>query len=606
MYEPFFGFRERPFELTPNPRYLVLTEGHRRAINNIEYAIACREGITVLIGEAGSGKTTVIRIAIERQPGPVNCVHLTNPALTRAEFFEMLAVRFDLSERARQSKTALLLELEARLRDCHRANEPSVLIVHEAQTLPTRLLEEIRLLANIGANGDTLLSVILAGQPGLAKRLDHPSIAHLKQRVGLWCELPPLTVQETAAYIYTRIQTAGGTAAQVFTSEAVKLIHTAAKGIPRAINLIADNALLAGLVAEQRPVTGRIVQDVCRDFRITHVEDGAFVETLKTTESAQERPISASALRQQCRLAAKSLKPLPPSDVVRLTTDAFPVETPAGNSHAVRPGSSRWLAQSEAGGSLAPDGPGDDITLPSLPRRSKSFDLNLSHKVVGAAAMSPASREQYRRLAATLHNGRVTSGVKVIMVTSAVGGEGKTLTAANLALTFSESYQRRVLLVDADLRRPSIHQLFLDDPGARAAHLAPHDQRPPSVSQVTPGLGILTIGLPTSAPMAELTSDRMERLLKEAREAFDWIVIDTPPVALLPDASLLASLVDGVILVVKAESTSLPLVQQAIQAIGRKKTLGFVLNGAREQPSSARYRYGEGEQLTPAVGSRSR
>jgi capsular exopolysaccharide synthesis family protein len=243
----------------------------------------------------------------------------------------------------------------------------------------------------------------------------------------------------------------------------------------------------------------------------------------------------------------------------------------------------------------------DDVTLCS-PSRTwlESLDARLSHKVVGAAHMSPASREQYRRLAATLHNGRVSRGAKVIMVASAVGGEGKTLTAANLALTFSESYHRRVLLVDADLRRPTIQQLFLHNRTAPSDHVAPHDQRPLPVSQVTPRLGILTIGSPSSAPMAELTSERMERLLQEAREAFDWIVIDTPPVALLADASLLASRVDGVILVVKAESTSLELVQQAVEAIGREKTLGFVLNAARMQPS-AQYQYDESQQLTPSA-----
>jgi general secretion pathway protein A len=328
MYEPFFGFRERPFDLTPNPRYLVLTEGHREAISNIEYGIASRKGITLLIGEAGSGKTTVIRTAIERQPASVLCVHLNNPALTRAEFVEMLAARFDLSERARQSKAALLLELEALLRYRHQANETSVLIVDEAQTLPSHLLEEIRLLANIETNDEKLLSVILAGQPVLATRLDDPSMTQLKQRVALWCDLRPLTLQETAAYMLTRIRSAGGIAAQVFTTEAVTLIHAAAKGIPRTINVIADNALLTGLAAEQRPVNSQIVQDVCRDFhikqqahvtrpavadglsppaasngsscdsRVTGLEAAAFVDASKTTGSAPERAVFARASRQ--------------------------------------------------------------------------------------------------------------------------------------------------------------------------------------------------------------------------------------------------------------------------------------------------------------------
>src|SRR5918998_5145425 len=103
MYEKFFGLRERPFDLTPNPRYLVLTDVHREALSNLEYGIASRKGITLLIGEAGSGKTTLIRTAVEKQPARVHCIHLNNPALTRAEFVEMLAQRFGLSEAARTS-----------------------------------------------------------------------------------------------------------------------------------------------------------------------------------------------------------------------------------------------------------------------------------------------------------------------------------------------------------------------------------------------------------------------------------------------------------------------------------------------------------------------
>ena len=157
MYEAFFGLRERPFDLTPNPRYLVMTEVHREAVASIEYAIATRKGMTLLIGEAGSGKTTVIRTAIERQSTCGHYVHLNNPALTRPEFVEMLGARFDLSQRARESKTALLLELEALLRQRHAANETTVMIVDEAQSLPSSLLEEIRLLANIETNDEKLL-----------------------------------------------------------------------------------------------------------------------------------------------------------------------------------------------------------------------------------------------------------------------------------------------------------------------------------------------------------------------------------------------------------------------------------------------------------------
>jgi protein-tyrosine kinase len=218
----------------------------------------------------------------------------------------------------------------------------------------------------------------------------------------------------------------------------------------------------------------------------------------------------------------------------------------------------------------------------------------LGHKLLTDPNVSPASREQYRQLAATLHNAQTASGVKAIMIASAVAGEGKTLTAANLALTFTESYQRSVLLVDADLRRPSLHKLFEIRELARAGDRVSVPQRhAPRVWQVTPRLGILTTALPCAAPMAELTSERMRQAIREARHTFDWIIIDTPPVALLSDASLLASVVDGTVIVVKARSTPLDLVKRALDTVGRQKTLGVVLNAASRRPQDSPYGYDE-------------
>jgi general secretion pathway protein A len=276
MYDAFFGLRERPFDLTPDPRYLVLTSAHREALSSIEYGIASRKGITLLVGEAGLGKTTVIRAALARAQSRVHCVHLHNPALTRDEFIEMLAAMFDLSAAARRSKAVLLLELESLLRQREAAGETTVLIVDEAQSLPLELLEEVRLLANIETNERKLLSVIMAGQPELAARLNEQALRQLKQRVALRCTLRPLTAQETAAYLAGRLAAAGGAGAiQVFTREAVAAVHEASKGIPRTISVIADNVLLTAFAVGVRPATRQIVLDVCKDFDLPAAGDVA-------------------------------------------------------------------------------------------------------------------------------------------------------------------------------------------------------------------------------------------------------------------------------------------------------------------------------------------
>jgi general secretion pathway protein A len=277
MYEKFFGLRERPFDLTPNPRYLVLTDSHQEALSNLEYAIASRKGITLLVGEAGSGKTTVIRAAIDRQPARVHSVHLNNPIMTRAEFTELLALRMGLSERAARSKAVFLVEIEALLRHRHARGEATLVVVDEAQSLPLELLEEVRLLVNIESDDHKLLSVIIAGQPELATRLNDISLRQLKQRVALRCHLRSLTEVETSDYIDGRVKAAGGLGKEIFTGEAIALIYERSRGIPRTVSVIADNALLGGFATEENPVGVSIVKEVCRDFDLGEPETHAKV-----------------------------------------------------------------------------------------------------------------------------------------------------------------------------------------------------------------------------------------------------------------------------------------------------------------------------------------
>jgi len=213
-------------------------------------------------------------------------------------------------------------------------------------------------------------------------------------------------------------------------------------------------------------------------------------------------------------------------------------------------------------------------------------------KLVVCEAMPSGSREQYRRLAAVLHASQEATGLKVVMVASAVPAEGKTLTASNLALTLSESYQRRTLLIDADLRRPSLEALFGLARGAGLSEClkAPADT-PLAVQHVSDKLSVLPAGRPDADPLAGLTSDRMNRLLTEARGVFDWIIIDTPPVMLLPDAHVLASMVDGALLVIRADATPYDLVRRAVETIERNRILGVVLNSVSpdHQPGYGSY-----------------
>jgi capsular exopolysaccharide synthesis family protein len=218
------------------------------------------------------------------------------------------------------------------------------------------------------------------------------------------------------------------------------------------------------------------------------------------------------------------------------------------------------------------------------------IDARYAGKVVIDQNISAESREQYRRLAASLHHAQAATGIKIVMLTSAVMGEGKTLTASNLALTLTESYQKQVLLVDADLRRPALQKLFgLRHNAGLSETLIEGSERKVQVHQISQRLGVLAAGRPAKDPIAGLTSARMRRLLEEARGGFDWVIVDTPPVAMLPDANLLAAMVDGAVIVVKAGATPFELVTRAVNAVGREKILGVVLNSVTEHAGHAYY-----------------
>jgi general secretion pathway protein A len=306
MYQQFFGLHSAPFDLTPNPDHLLLTPMHREALNMLQYGISARKGIILLVGEAGTGKTTLLRksLSLNRQTSPktgVDMAYVVNPTLSRGEFFQQLTDAFGLDADAAASTAAFLKHLEQRLIERRKAGLNTALIVDEAQRLSDELIEELRLLVNIELDDAKLLPLVLAGHPELAERLNAHHLRQFKQRIVLRYSLSAFALEDTAAYIIGRMRLAGGDATRVFTREALVAIHQASGGIPRTINVLCDNALLTAFGLQRRRVGKEIVEEVCRDLHLPSAASRAGAEHSGTGQ----QPANGTTGRHDDNVAAR-------------------------------------------------------------------------------------------------------------------------------------------------------------------------------------------------------------------------------------------------------------------------------------------------------------
>ncbi len=268
IYNAYFGFSENPFNISPDPQFLYRSPQHEEALANLIYGVRSRRGFIVLTGEVGTGKTTMLeclRDYLDSQR--FEFAYLFNSRLTPDQFFEMMAYDLDL-KCDRKSKTDILFALNTLLIQQAERGRTCVLIVDEAHNLEWDVLEEIRLLGNLENRQGKLLQIILAGQPELDRKLDASNLRQLKQRIVLRCSLDPLTPDETAAYVHTRLARAGMPNQKVFSPEMLEEIYRRSRGIPRVINLLCDNLLVTAFAMEQRVATLEMLDEVCHDLRL--------------------------------------------------------------------------------------------------------------------------------------------------------------------------------------------------------------------------------------------------------------------------------------------------------------------------------------------------
>ena len=265
MHTDFYGLKELPFALTPDPRYLYFTPSHTEVMANLHYGIESGRGLIVVTGEVGTGKTTLLRWMMQRLDRTVMVAYIFNPRLAVTEFYQHLATLFNIG--TGENKSDVLLELGKVLEARHNCGLRTVLVVDEGHGLSTEVLEEIRLLCNFESDTAKHLQIVLTGQPELREVLNQPNLRQLKQRVALRCEITALpNVEETTQYISSRLKAAGATKTDIFSPGAVDYIFRCSAGIPRNINNLCDNALLNGFASSATVISRAIIEEVAATF----------------------------------------------------------------------------------------------------------------------------------------------------------------------------------------------------------------------------------------------------------------------------------------------------------------------------------------------------
>jgi general secretion pathway protein A len=265
MYTAFYDLREKPFSLTPDPRFLFLAGSHREALAHVLYGIDQGEGFIAVTGEVGTGKTTLCRTLLQRLGPDTEVAFLFNPTLSPEELLRAISIEYGIEDPG-HSRAGLNHQLNQFLLAQKRAGRRVLLIVDEAQNLETSTLEEIRLLSNLETTTSKLIQILLFGQPELDAKLESEELRQLRQRISVRWRLGAMTPAETREYVRHRVRVANGGDLEIFTARALREVHRRSRGIPRIVNLLCDRSLLAGYAAGQRVIGPDLVGDAAREI----------------------------------------------------------------------------------------------------------------------------------------------------------------------------------------------------------------------------------------------------------------------------------------------------------------------------------------------------
>ena len=299
MYNSYYGFKEPPFNLTPNSRFFYASNKHTEALHSLIYAIEQRKGFIVITGDIGSGKTTVCRTLLNKLDAKTEVALITNTHLTSKDLLLTILEDFEIDYKS-GSKAKLISQLNDYLLDQLHKNHNVVLIIDEAQNLTPSVLEEIRMLSNLETEHEKLIQIILMGQPELKKILALNRLEQLRQRVSIYFHLTPLSKEETREYILYRLKVASNSDRQYFTEEALNKIYQYTRGVPRLINQLCDNALLTCYVDEKPTVDEKTLQEVINESPMQMIgkENQSKEENVKNkiTDLSRDTPMGLNIL----------------------------------------------------------------------------------------------------------------------------------------------------------------------------------------------------------------------------------------------------------------------------------------------------------------------
>ncbi|MCP5068282.1 MAG: AAA family ATPase [bacterium] len=273
MYHEHYGLLRSPFEMTPDPAFLYLGDAHREGLATLVYGVRARKGFVLLTGEVGTGKTTLLHALLAQLDRNTLSAFIFNPKLQPLDFFRMMFDEFGIETKC-TTKAEFLLALNHFLIERLSKDQPTLLIVDEAQNLSAEMLEEIRLLSNLETPRSKLIQIMLVGQPELWEMLSRPDLRQLRQRIVLRHRLRPFTKQECADYVEERLRLAGYTGKGIFDKAALREIHRVTGGTPRLINIVCDGALLAGFGRDLQKLGAGAIREVAKDLELTPGPEG--------------------------------------------------------------------------------------------------------------------------------------------------------------------------------------------------------------------------------------------------------------------------------------------------------------------------------------------